>query len=235
MVAEKSNKKCQNCSKESQSKNSVNCSPDLVLPDNSGTQFLEESCKEDNNDKSLALVPIQANKALSKSNSNVSKHGWLLLRRLFLPKWQHSEKPHAKKMCVVKRVLKLPSRNSSSVVHPDQKQSISNVDEDKCSNLEGENCAIVPMGPKVAWSPISPCHGSNGLPEELRDLHEKYSSSCRLFSYEELVLATSNFIPGLSSLANFHVANFDLSTILFIFSLICFGIVIFREYGRQRW
>lgn len=171
------------------------------LPDASGTDLLDESHNDGDVDNSLALVPVQTRKGVSNFDSSLeSKQGWSFLRWIFLPKHRHTEKSRVKKNSVVKSVLKLPSWNSSSVVYPDKKQTVLSITEDHSSNLEGENGAIVPMvGHKVAWSPVSPCHGSNGLPEELKGLHEKYSSSCRLFSYEELCLATSNFLPGLLS------------------------------------
>lgn len=200
-LQDKLNQESRNCSQKSQNKNSINCTPRLLLLDESGAHELEESCRDGNGDNSLALVPIQTNKPLSNSDSDVSeglvesKQGWSFLRRVFFQKQQHTEKAHIKKISVVKWVCRLPTRNSSSVVYPDQKQNTSHVDEDQNSNSERKNYAIVPVGPEVAWTPISPCHGLNGIPEELKDLHEKYSSSCRLFSYEELVMATSNFIP----------------------------------------
>ncbi|KAL9393462.1 hypothetical protein Peur_012747 [Populus x canadensis] len=197
---EKLNQESRNRSQKSQNKNSPNRTPPLLLPDDSGTHVLEESCWDGNDDNSWALVPIQTSKTPSDSDSNLSealesKQGWSFLRRVLFPKQQHSEKAHVKRLSVVKWVFRIPTRNSSSVVHPDQKQNISLADADQNSNLEVENYAIVPVGPEVAWTPISPCHDLNGIPEELKNLCERYSSSCRLFSYEELALSTSNFIP----------------------------------------
>ncbi|XP_037496772.1 uncharacterized protein LOC105650281 isoform X1 [Jatropha curcas] len=205
-LRDKLNQKSHNCTHESQNKISEDSPLQLAFPDNSGTDLLDETHEDGDVDNSLALVPVQTSEAVSNFSSAVverppdCKKGWSILRRIFLPKRRHREKTNVKKKSAVKRVLKLPSSNSSSVVYPDKKQNMSYMKEDHCSNLEGDCGAIVPMmGPKVAWSPISPCHGSNALPEELKDLHEKYSSSCRLFSYEELCLATSNFMPGLFS------------------------------------
>ncbi|KAF6167124.1 hypothetical protein GIB67_029762 [Kingdonia uniflora] len=61
--------------------------------------------------------------------------------------------------------------------------------------LDGKTGAIVPVGITTTSPPSSPEHGLKRLPEELEHLHEKYSSSCRLFSYQELMSATSNFMP----------------------------------------
>lgn len=168
-----------------------------MLQNDSGTDdSLEESNQDGDVDNSLALVPVQTSEAVSNVSSALvkrprrSKHGWSILQRLFISKRQHTDKSHVKKNPIVKWVLKLPNWNSSaSVVYPDKKQSMK---ENKFLNLSGENGAIVAIDePQVPWSPISP------IPEELRGLHEKYSSSCRLFSYEELRMATSNFKPGL--------------------------------------
>ncbi|KAJ6378046.1 hypothetical protein OIU78_028301 [Salix suchowensis] len=200
-LQDKLKQESRNCSQKSQNKNSLNSTPRLLLLDESGAQVLEESYRDGNGDNLLALVPIQTSKPLSNSDFDVSeglvesKQGWSFLRRVFSHKQQHPEKALIKKISVVKWVFRSPTLNSSSVVYPDQKQNTLHVDEDQDSNLEGKNNAIVPVGPEVAWTPISPCHGLNGIPEELKDLHEKYSSSCRLFSYEELVMATSNFTP----------------------------------------
>ncbi|KAJ6366256.1 hypothetical protein OIU77_002775 [Salix suchowensis] len=200
-LQDKLKQESRNCSQKFQNKNSLNSTPRLLLLDESGAQVLEESYRDGNGDNLLALVPIQTSKPLSNSDFDVSeglvesKQGWSFLRRVFSHKQQHPEKALIKKISVVKWVFRSPTLNSSSVVYPDQKQNTLHVDEDQDSNLEGKNNAIVPVGPEVAWTPISPCHGLNGIPEELKDLHEKYSSSCRLFSYEELVMATSNFTP----------------------------------------
>ncbi|KAJ6733648.1 CALCIUM/CALMODULIN-REGULATED RECEPTOR-LIKE KINASE 2 [Salix koriyanagi] len=200
-LQDKLKQESRNCSQKSQNKNSLNSTPRLLLLDESGAQVLEESYRDGNGDNLLALVPIQTSKPLSNSDFDVSeglvesKQGWSFLRRVFSHKQQHPEKALIKKISMVKWVFRSPTLNSSSVVYPDQKQNTLHVDEDQDSNLEGKNNAIVPVGPEVAWTPISPCHGLNGIPEELKDLHEKYSSSCRLFSYEELVMATSNFTP----------------------------------------
>lgn len=42
-------------------------------------------------------------------------------------------------------------------------------------------------------------HNEGPIPKELLDLQEKYSSSCTLYSFQELASATSNFAPGLFS------------------------------------
>ncbi|EEF46074.1 ATP binding protein, putative [Ricinus communis] len=150
---DKLNQESQNSSQNNDSLDSPSL---LSIAHNSETNSLEESLDDGEVDNSLALVPVQTNEAVTNFNSSVVerspeyKHGWSILRRVFLPKRRHREESHGKRTSVVKWVFKVPSRNSSSVV---------------------------------------------GLPEELKGLHERYSSSCRLFSYEELCSATSNFMP----------------------------------------
>ncbi|KAK3411366.1 hypothetical protein EUGRSUZ_I00126 [Eucalyptus grandis] len=142
-------------------------------------------------DNSMALVPFQPNEAVSRSNSSHGlKSGWMFVRRILLG-GQRIEESGGKKM-PVQQVLRRSTTHSSAVVHPDQKQSCSA--QNHTCNLDGENGAIVLVG-EAAASPPSPCSSSKEFPEELEGLHEKYSSTCRLFNYEELLVATSNFIP----------------------------------------
>ncbi|XP_027360012.1 probable receptor-like protein kinase At5g18500 isoform X2 [Abrus precatorius] len=63
------------------------------------------------------------------------------------------------------------------------------------SPLDGESGAIVPFGSATIFTPPSLCSDLISLPEELLVLQEKYSSSCRLYSLQELVSATANFSP----------------------------------------
>ncbi|XP_031287896.1 probable serine/threonine-protein kinase PBL23 isoform X2 [Pistacia vera] len=164
----------------------------------SKTRLAEESSGDGNEDNSLALVPYQSNEVAISSNSLVvhelprAKHGWSLLRRVFSPKQQHLEKSSENKTSLIQWVLRLPSRYTSAVVYPDHKQSQSvSTDEDLHSMLDGESGAIVAFD-NEAMHPLSPYHG---FPKELENLHERFSSTCRLFSYKELSLVTSDFHP----------------------------------------
>ncbi|KAF3960182.1 hypothetical protein ACB098_04G045500 [Castanea mollissima] len=183
-------------------KNCSSCTLDAVLLDNCGTQSAEELTGDgdDGEVNSLAMVPYQSAEAVESSSSVVIldeppelKSGWSILRRVFLPNQQYVEKP-VKKTSVFQWVLRLPSWHSSAVVYPDQKQSNLDKDDERCSSLDGETGAIVPFESSVVC-PLSPCNGLGNLPKELLGLHEKYSSTCRLFNYRELLLATSNFKP----------------------------------------
>ena len=191
-------------------KNCPSCSPDAVLRDNCGTQSAEELTGDgdDGDVNLLAMVPYQTAEAVGSSSSVVIvdeppelKSGWSILRRVFLPNQQYVEKP-VKKTSVFQWVLRLPSWHSSAVVYPDQKQNNLDKDDERCSSLDGETGAIVPFE-SSAVCPLSPCGGLGNLPKELLGLHEKYSSTCRLFNYQELLLATSNFKPGSFAFLNF--------------------------------
>ncbi|KAK0606024.1 hypothetical protein LWI29_033291 [Acer saccharum] len=186
VIEEISNKECEHCFQESdtslkrktQKNNCTNC--------DSATQLLEEFPCDGNEDNSLALVPFQ------RSQLPRSRPGWAFLRWVFF-KHQHSEKSHVKKTSLIQWVLGLPSQSTSAVVYPDHKQSHSDsMDESHCSDLDGESGAIVPVGHGAACASLSPC---NVIPKELEGLHERFSSTCRLFNYQELLLVTSNFLP----------------------------------------
>jgi len=94
------------------------------------------------------------------------------------------------KISMVQWAMRLPSRYTS--VHPDSKLLKS--DASPRLNCDSETESTSAVEPEsmfsfafydVAWPP-----------SELESLREKYSSVCRLFSYEELKLATSNYSPG---------------------------------------
>lgn len=189
-------KSCSKCRNKSDWMSSIS---DIQFSDNSGSQFEDELPDDDVENNLFALVPFQRHETASDSmvsqNSKGLKSGWPFLRRVFLPKQQYVEKS-VKKSSVFQWVLKLPSWHSSAVVYPDQKLTSSDQDEDHCSSLDGESGAIVPFGSNKVWHPLSPNHGMESFPEELLNLHEKYSSTCRLFSFQELLLATSNLSHG---------------------------------------
>ncbi|XXG39395.1 hypothetical protein AAC387_Pa01g0361 [Persea americana] len=143
-------------------------------------------------DGSLALVPVQTMEAASSSISLLMRElpelrpGWPLLRRAVLPERQSSERSTAKKISVVQWAMRLPTRHSTAAVHPDHKTMNRAV-----ASLDGGSGAIVPVGDVV--SPKSDDMELKNLPKEFEFLHEMYSSTCRLFSYQELQSATSNF------------------------------------------
>uniref|UniRef100_A0A1J3GB74 Proline-rich receptor-like protein kinase PERK13 n=1 Tax=Noccaea caerulescens TaxID=107243 RepID=A0A1J3GB74_NOCCA len=141
-------------------------------------------------DNSLALVPVQTNE--NDSGSLESGPGWQFLRGLYT-KRNSWTKVSAKK-AVLQWVSRLRGRHSAAVIYLDRKRSDSGCDEDCSSSIDGEDVvSISRSGSELMQSPLSHCVGSNNIPEELEGLHEKYSSTCRLFTYEELLSITSNF------------------------------------------
>lgn len=172
------------------------------------TNCAKESSNDGCVDDSLALVPVQKEEqhiSLFVSELNELKPGWPLLRRATLPKSTASGRNSVKKISVVQWAMQLPNRNSSLVViNSDPKQNFSDPKQYSCGQgniyqlpgLDGESGAIVPVGISGASHQSSFDEALKVLPKELEDLHEKYSSTCRLFEYQELLAATFNFRPG---------------------------------------
>ncbi|KAK9167353.1 hypothetical protein Scep_002544 [Stephania cephalantha] len=180
------------------------CQTDKGVVDNLQAQQAEEKSDDGGNANSLALVPLQRLEAASSSVSLLIRElpelrpGCSLVSRAILAN-SHAltTKPVVKEVSVVQWAMQLPSRYCSSSVHPDHQcsSSCSDQSEDDSSKLDGESGAIVPVGIDHTSPPLSPDHGPLKLPKELESLHEKYSSTCRLFGYQELLFATSNFAP----------------------------------------
>ncbi|XP_052880774.1 protein kinase STUNTED isoform X1 [Gossypium arboreum] len=160
------------------------------------------NCGDDDNDreKSLAIVPVERTEVASGSISMLIKQlpeirpGWPLLRRAVLSDRRHQVPDRSsRQISVVQWVMRLPSRRTLLLTNSDKKQDCDQT-EFKASNFDGESGAIVPVGNENAIAPLSPDDNSINLPKELEGLHEKYSATCRLFKYQELVSATSNFL-----------------------------------------
>ncbi|XP_057550343.1 protein kinase STUNTED isoform X2 [Amaranthus tricolor] len=172
------------------------CGPISTWADYPCDEMPEESGANERKDGSLALVPYQAPDASSVPESSVNqeahglKPGWPLVRRVFLPKHHEPDKVLSRKTSMVRRVFKIPGRHSSMAVHPDRKRRESDHMDEHLSDSVAESRAIVPFD-----VPPSPFDGMNYLTKELEGFHEKYSSTYRLFAYQELLSATSNFAP----------------------------------------
>ncbi|CAN4112663.1 unnamed protein product [Withania somnifera] len=144
----------------------------------------EDSITPKNNH--MALVPVKPIEVRQ------SKSRWSLLRRVFLHNIVPPDKYPPKRSSVMQWVWKRPSRQSFAAIYPDHKQSVPDKDEPHCTNLDEEKGAIIPFGSDA--NPNSDeCFVI--LPEELEGLSERYSSICRLFKYQELCSATSDFLP----------------------------------------
>nr|DAD24729.1 TPA_asm: hypothetical protein HUJ06_026193 [Nelumbo nucifera] len=178
------------------------CTPDPVSRDTHGSTISEESNGGNAEDKSLALVPVKTSQVTSSSSISLRelpelKPGWPLLHRAILrnEKAKTFGKSSVRQISVVQWAMRLPNRNLSAVVHPDSKHTTRDQSEDRLSSLNGESGAIVPVGTDASVPPSSPRYGLKKLPKELEGLHEKYSATCRLFGYQDLLSATSNFKP----------------------------------------
>ncbi|PWA47320.1 hypothetical protein CTI12_AA496410 [Artemisia annua] len=169
------------------------CSLDSVLP------VLEDSCSnaDDDEDNSMALVPVQKLEASSSSTSLLLRElpelrpGWPLLRRAI-----SSNKSRSHQISVVQWAMKLPTRHCFQLTNSDTGNDGVFFEKEYGSlEVNAENGAIVCVGGEElqAGLSLSPDHDKLHLPKELEGLHEKYSATCRLFQYRELQLATENF------------------------------------------
>lgn len=157
----------------------------------------------DKHDESLAIVPVQKVEVASSSITKLIrqlpevKPGWPLLRHVDQlgrsGRQASSVRSLSKQISVVQWALRLPSRSTSFPAALDYKSNTSS----QSLGLDGENGAMVLVGSEPVTSPLSPDSNFEILPKELEGFHEKYSSTCRLFNYHELLTATSNFLPGL--------------------------------------
>ncbi|XP_042006915.1 probable receptor-like serine/threonine-protein kinase At5g57670 [Salvia splendens] len=134
---------------------------------------------------SMVLVPVKTR------DMPESKSGWAVLRKSFFNGLKLPESPSSKKSSVMRWILRLPTRQSDAAIYPDQKQT-STSDASEClTNLDQDEGAIV----LYSVDNDSNLYSSKTFLEGLNALTEKYSATCQLFSYQELLLATDNFIP----------------------------------------
>ncbi|PKI44709.1 hypothetical protein CRG98_034886, partial [Punica granatum] len=149
---------------------------------------------EEDEKSSLAIVPSNSVSTLISDHSE-RQPGWPLLRRAVLLERTGLENSSAREISVVQWAMRLPSRQClfSNISLDNKKQICPRKAEDGSTDeLDGESGAIVLVGSESAITP--PSENFRSLPKEFEGLHEKYSSMCRLFKYEELVSATSNFL-----------------------------------------
>lgn len=175
------------------------CSPDCPLPDNSCTQAHEEPSNNNRDDNSMAIVPVQRQESGSSSITLLIKDlpevrpGWPLLHRAILSNRQAADTSSIRKLSVVQWALCLPTRHLLCIEDADRKDLHSAADESQDPSLDEESGAIVPVNHETTSSKSSPENPPRTLPRELDGLHEKYSATCRLFKFQELLLATSSF------------------------------------------
>ena len=169
------------------------CDPIPALPEEpSCHQSEEESSGDGGSDNSLAIVPVQATDA----GQPELKPGWPLLHQRILSETQFPDRLLAREISVVQWAMRLPYRNLSYADDQDHKPNKCDQGQDQSVALDSESGAIVPVDSEIRIF-SSPERNSRSIPIELAGLPEKYSLTCRLFEYHELVSATSNFLPGL--------------------------------------
>ncbi|KAJ1387366.1 UspA [Sesbania bispinosa] len=165
--------------------------PELQNTSSSSHQSEEGSSGDGGSENSLAIVPVQTTDA----GQPELKPGWPLLNRRILSDRQSLDRSL---MChqtsVVQWAMRLPCRNLSYGVDHDRKPNINDQGQGQPVALDSESGALVPAGTEIGTASL-PERNSRSIPKELEGLHEKYSSTCRLFEYQELVSATSNFLP----------------------------------------
>ncbi|OIW00694.1 hypothetical protein TanjilG_09663 [Lupinus angustifolius] len=166
------------------------CGPTLALPDISCHQSEEGSSGEDGNENSLAILPV---KTIGPSQLEF-KPGWPLLRQKSLSARQHFGRSSLRHISVVQWAMRLPCRHLPYAADHDHRPDNFDRGQDQYAALDSETGALVAVGAASATA-HSHEYNSVSIPRELEGLHDKYSATCRLFQYKELVSATSNFLP----------------------------------------
>lgn len=185
------------------------------MEDISCHQSEEGSSDDCGGENFLAIVPVQTTDA----GQIVLKPGWPLLHRRILSETQYPDRSLMRcQISVVQWAMRLPCRNLSYGVDHDKKPSICDQgqrDQDQGAALDSESGALVLVSSEIGTTSSPECN-SRSIPKELEGLHEKYSSTCRLFEYQELVSATSNFLPGLFHIISLNYVQFNKISFLFI-------------------
>ncbi|XP_061373349.1 protein kinase STUNTED-like [Gastrolobium bilobum] len=166
------------------------CGPTQALPNTSCHQSAEGSSDDVVSENSLAIVPVQTPDA----GQPELKPGWPLLHRRILSDRLSHDRSWMHHISVVQWAMRLPCRNLSHAADHDKKPNICDQGQDQPVTLDGESGALVVVDAEIGIA-FSPECNSRSIPKELEGIHERYSSTCRLFEYQELVSATSNFMP----------------------------------------
>lgn len=193
---------CSSCAPDSVSREEACCSEGL-RPSALHSACSTEDAGDDFSD--VASIETSDSEAASSSNSSLMlelrkvRPGWPLLHKAITQSWQATERSIVREVSVVEWAMQLPTRHSMAEVGPDHKPlnaelttrtPATNSLQDG-ANLNGDNGAIVGIG--NATSPPLRSAEPNSTANQLEQLHKNYSSTCRLFSYQELQSATSNF------------------------------------------
>ncbi|XP_068652126.1 protein kinase STUNTED-like isoform X2 [Aristolochia californica] len=182
------------------------CTPFSILPGDSLCHAPPKSAEANSDqstegpsvDDSLALVPVHTSEtsliSLLVREVPETRPGWPLLRRAILPHGYAQVKSSNRQISVVQWAMHLPCRHLTAAIHLDDKQA--KLEDLITISLDGKSGAMVLVRDSVSTT-VDEIHrdGAKNIPKESESLHEKYSSTCRLFSYKELVQVTSNFSP----------------------------------------
>ncbi|KAJ0976839.1 hypothetical protein J5N97_012313 [Dioscorea zingiberensis] len=145
-------------------------------------------------ESSLALVPIKKSSntfSLWTDDLLEMRPGWPLLRGKVM---NDRTSMVGSNGSVVQWAMRLPSRYSvPAPLHPIREPV--KIEQNAVLICDAECNAIVPLETDSSNSLVEIHEEEVKLPAELEALQEKYSSVCRLFTYKELVQATSNFSP----------------------------------------
>lgn len=176
------------------------CASTTRQADNSCDNASEDTSSNHDEENSLAIVPLQTDEATSGSISPQSREmpalqpGWPLLHRAISADGQTPDHSSGREISVVQWAMRLPSRHLLfPSITSERNQGDLTKGEREASSLDGESGALVLVGDE-AQRTHPPDESPISLPKELEGLHEKYSSTCRLFTYEELLAATSSFL-----------------------------------------
>ncbi|KAG8061719.1 hypothetical protein GUJ93_ZPchr0003g18051 [Zizania palustris] len=141
---------------------------------------------EDSLQDSTQNIDTPSSSPLSLRRMVEGRHDRCRLRRRIF-NHQRSSSFEWARISMVQWAMRLPSRYAS--VHPDIKSLKSDASPSLNCDSECESTSAVSTESMFSFS----LYDISWPPSELESLQEKYSSICRLFSYEELKLATSNF------------------------------------------
>ncbi|OIW14507.1 hypothetical protein TanjilG_12100 [Lupinus angustifolius] len=166
------------------------CGSTLALLNTSSHQSAEESSGEGGSENSLAIVPVKTTDA---SQLELIP-GWPLLHQKILSDRQPLHLSPLHQISVVPWAMSLPCRSLSYYAYHDHRSKFFDRGHDHSVALDSQSGALVPVDAEIGTA-YSPERNSISVPRELGSLHDKYSATCRLFEYRELVSATSNFLP----------------------------------------
>ncbi|XP_073143175.1 protein kinase STUNTED [Henckelia pumila] len=173
------------------------CSINSLAASDSGAHLAKEPSTDDCEENSMTMVPLKKLEdatslfSLFKESAEL-KPGWPLLGPNILSSRKPRDSSHVRQISVVEWAMQLPSRYCSSVENLNPEYD---GEKDQSCELDGESGAMVSVVNGNVSVPSSPDCISSSLPDELEGLHQKYSATCRLFKFHELVSVTSNFSP----------------------------------------